>query len=131
MMLTVLDLKFLTTCGIAADEDNFRLEAFWLNWQRANLHRDISPCAGCGAMTYEQHVLDCKRGAEMDFVNFTLDASVAEDGTVSALLELGLPVTRANYLRLAFGGNPPEELDGEIEAELPEKFQIPDEDDDQ
>jgi hypothetical protein len=53
------------------------------------------------------------------------------DGTEKMLLELGLPLTRENYLRLAFGGKMPEEpLDGEIETELPENFQIPDEDDD-
>lgn len=31
---------------------------------------------------------------------------------------MGLPVTRENYLRVAFLGNPPDELDGEIEAEI-------------
>lgn len=53
------------------------------------------------------------------------------DGTVMILQKLGIPVTRENYLRLAFAGNPPEEpLDGEIEAELPEELQRYDEDDD-
>jgi hypothetical protein len=47
------------------------------------------------------------------------------DGTEKILQELGLPLTRENYLRLEFAGNPPEEpLDGEIEAELPEQFQF-------
>ena len=46
------------------------------------------------------------------------------DGTEQMLVELGLPVTRENYLRLAFAGNPPQEpLDGEIEAELPKELQ--------
>jgi len=46
------------------------------------------------------------------------------DGTCRLLLAVGLPLTRENYLRLAFAGKPPDEpLDGEIEAELPEEFQ--------
>ena len=46
------------------------------------------------------------------------------DGTVRLLEQYGIPVTRENYLRLAFAGNPPEEpLDGEIEAELPKELQ--------
>jgi hypothetical protein len=47
------------------------------------------------------------------------------DGTLMLLKRMGLPVTRENYLRVAFMGNPPEEpLDGEIEAELPEELQL-------
>jgi hypothetical protein len=46
------------------------------------------------------------------------------DGTLELLKKYGIPLTRENYLRLAFAGNPPEEpLDGEIEAELPEELQ--------
>ena len=53
------------------------------------------------------------------------------DGTEKVLLELGLPLTRENYLRLAFGCNPPADgvLDGEVEAELPEKYQAKEFDD--
>lgn len=49
------------------------------------------------------------------------DVHVARpDGTVRLLQKYGILVTRENYLRLAFAGNPPQEpLDGEIEAELP------------
>lgn len=68
------DRQFLRSCGVVADEENFRLEALWLNWSRANTHRDFSPCAGCGVKTYEQHALDCKRGAAMAFVDSTLGA---------------------------------------------------------
>jgi hypothetical protein len=47
------------------------------------------------------------------------------DGTLNLLKKFGIPVTRGNYLRLAFAGNPPQEpLDGEIEAELPEELRI-------
>jgi hypothetical protein len=47
-----------------------------------------------------------------------------QDGTLILLERMGLPVTRENYLRVAFMGNPPPEpLDGEIEAELPPQLQ--------
>jgi len=164
--LTSDDVKFLTACGIAADEENFHLEALWLNWQRANLHRDFAHCIGCGAATYQQHALDCKHGAPMIFERMRQDdlttkqpaaqvlmdvqqmspqekadarqqlhdadiqacarriaqheAPMQLDGTCRLLLAMGLELTRENYLRLAFAGNPPEEpLDGEIEAEMP------------
>ena len=43
------------------------------------------------------------------------------DGTVRLLERFGIPVTRENYLMLAFAGHPPTEpLDGEIEASLPD-----------
>jgi hypothetical protein len=39
----------------------------------------------------------------------------SQDGTLRLLKDFALPVTRANYLRLAFMGNPPPEpLDQEI-----------------
>ena len=45
------------------------------------------------------------------------------DGTLMLLKRMGLPVTRENYLRVSFMGNPPEEpLDGEIEAEIETKY---------
>jgi hypothetical protein len=50
-----------------------------------------------------------------------------EDGTIKLLKKLRIPLTRENYLRLAFAGNPPKEpLDGEIEAELPRELQMAD-----
>jgi len=55
------------------------------------------------------------------------------DGTQQLLVECGLdPYNRTDYLLLAFAGNPPAELDGEIEAMLPEEFQTDfDEDEDE
>jgi hypothetical protein len=48
----------------------------------------------------------------------------ADDGTIRLLRKHGIPVTRENYLRLSFMGNPPEEpLDGELESELPRELQ--------
>jgi hypothetical protein len=45
------------------------------------------------------------------------------DGTIRLLEEYGIPVTRENYLNLAFAGNPPQELDAEVEAEIPDTFE--------
>jgi hypothetical protein len=43
-----------------------------------------------------------------------------KDGTLALLKQHGIPLTRENYLNLAFNGKPPAEpLDGEIEAMLP------------
>jgi hypothetical protein len=47
------------------------------------------------------------------------------DGTMRLLEKYGIPLTRENYLRLAFNGNPPPEpLDGEVEEMLPEELQL-------
>jgi hypothetical protein len=35
----------------------------------------------------------------------------------------GVPMTRANYLHIAYFANPPQELGAEEEAALPEMFQ--------
>ena len=47
-----------------------------------------------------------------------------ETGTATErLLRMaGKPLTRQNYLNLAYLGEPPEELSAEEEAELPEKY---------
>ena len=48
------------------------------------------------------------------------------DGTVRILESLGIPVTRKNYLMLAFAGHPPKEpLDGEIIIQMPRELQRP------
>jgi hypothetical protein len=57
----------------------------------------------------------------------TRQALAQPDGTVRLLEKFGIPVTRENYLRLAFAGNPPQgPLDGEIEVELPPELQMVD-----
>ena len=61
----------------------------------------------------------CRGGARV-----SAGRNINDDGTVQLLKKYGIPVTRENYLRLAFAGNPPDELDGEIEAELPRFLQI-------
>jgi hypothetical protein len=51
------------------------------------------------------------------------------DGILEQLKKLGIPLTRENYLMLAFAGKPPKEpLDGEIEAMLPDGIRKEDED---
>lgn len=42
-----------------------------------------------------------------------------KDGTLALLMEFNIPVTRENYLDLAFAGKP-SELDGETAEELAE-----------
>lgn len=43
--------------------------------------------------------------------------------TLELMKKAGAPLTRDEYLRWAFVGNPPAELDGEEEAALPPEFQ--------
>jgi hypothetical protein len=42
-----------------------------------------------------------------------------DDDTVRLLKKLGIPVTRENYLHLAYAGTPPEPWTAEHEASLP------------
>lgn len=42
------------------------------------------------------------------------------DPTVRLMLDEGVPITAWNYMLLAWMGDPPAELDGEVEAELSE-----------
>lgn len=46
-------------------------------------------------------------------------AGITTDPTLQFLKDHHLPITRANYLHIAYMGNPPEELDAELEASLP------------
>jgi hypothetical protein len=45
-----------------------------------------------------------------------------EDGVVCMMLQGGVPLTRENYIRLAFLGEQTDNLDTEYESELPELF---------
>lgn len=75
VVLTPADKEFLCSIHVATDEENFLLEALWLDWQHANFHSCLSPCARCGASLYGQHALDCKRRAAMIFVDDVLRLS--------------------------------------------------------
>ena len=67
VVLTPADKDFLYSIHVAIDEEVFLLEALWLEWQKANIHRGVFRCAGCGAAVNAQHALNCERGAPMTF----------------------------------------------------------------
>jgi len=46
------------------------------------------------------------------------------NSTLKFLKENNLPITRENYLYVAYLGNSPEELDAEVEMELPKNLRI-------
>lgn len=43
--------------------------------------------------------------------------------TLQYLKDKGIPITRDNYLNIAYFGNPPEKLSSEEESMLPEEVQ--------
>jgi hypothetical protein len=47
----------------------------------------------------------------------------SDDPVVLLLLQAGTPVTRANYIRVAFFGEQGDDLDAEYEAGLPPELQ--------
>jgi hypothetical protein len=44
---------------------------------------------------------------------------VTDDMVLRLMVENGVPLTRENYLYIAYMGDVPEEIGGEIEAEIP------------
>ena len=44
---------------------------------------------------------------------------MSEDIVLQAMKAHNIPLTRANYLDIAYLGNPPDEIGGEIEASIP------------
>lgn len=65
--VTPADKDFLYSIRVAADEENFLLEALWADWQHANANLRGSSCSDCGAAPGEQHAFDCGRHAPMTF----------------------------------------------------------------
>ncbi|MGC1834155.1 MAG: hypothetical protein WA714_13935, partial [Candidatus Acidiferrales bacterium] len=45
--------------------------------------------------------------------------AVTNDCVLEAMKKNNIPLTRQNYLDIAYFGNPPEEIGGEIEASIP------------
>ncbi len=45
-----------------------------------------------------------------------------EDIVLKAMKKNNIPLTRANYLDIAYMGNPPEEIGGEVEASIPKEI---------
>jgi len=50
------------------------------------------------------------------------NASASNDCVLDFMESKGLPMTRENYLYIAYFGQPPEELDPEEEAQIPAQF---------
>jgi hypothetical protein len=44
---------------------------------------------------------------------------MTRDIVLELMKELGVPLTRENYLHIAYWGNPPDEIGGEIATEIP------------
>jgi len=111
----------------------------WLDKQmrtRAEFSSEVNECRFCGTepalhswptafrcACVEAYVVDRWFPDNIERVHRMTMAKQSTDGTLTLLERMGLPVTRETYLRAAFLGNPPEGLDGEIEAELPEELQ--------
>ena len=49
---------------------------------------------------------------------------MSNDSVLDMMKKEGIPMTRENYLSLAYFGNPPDELDPEEEFALPAQFQL-------
>jgi hypothetical protein len=47
---------------------------------------------------------------------------MTDDMVLRLMIEKGVPLTRDNYLQIAYMGNPPEEIGGEIEASIPKEI---------
>lgn len=65
--VTSADKDFLCSIHVASDDENFMLEALWLDWKQANVQRGHSLCADCGAAPGGQHSLECSNRAVMTF----------------------------------------------------------------
>lgn len=57
-----------------------------------------------------------------DYCLQTIYEFVSDSPLVTYMEGHGIPVTRGNYLSLAYLGNPPAELGNELEAELPSEL---------
>jgi len=47
-----------------------------------------------------------------------------EDTVLTLMEKAGIPITRGNYLKVAFLGDSRQPLDAEVEAEMPESLEI-------
>jgi len=50
--------------------------------------------------------------------------TMPSDVVLHTMEQHNIPMTRENYLEIAYFGNPPEVLDAEDEMNLPEQFQV-------
>ncbi len=47
---------------------------------------------------------------------------MTNDIVLQLMIEKGVPLTRENYLHIAYMGAPPDEISGEIEASIPKEI---------
>jgi hypothetical protein len=52
----------------------------------------------------------------------TKSSSTPENIILQRMKEYNVPLTRQNYLDMAYMGNPPDEIGGEIEASIPKEI---------
>jgi hypothetical protein len=55
-------------------------------------------------------------------VESTRQPGSSEDGVLAVMRKFGLPMTREQYIDLAYLGQPPEVFGAELEEELPPQF---------
>lgn len=65
--VSAADKNFLHSIHVPVDQEDFLLEALWVEWQHANVHRGITACRDCGAPPGGQHSLECGQRARMIF----------------------------------------------------------------
>jgi hypothetical protein len=103
------DREFLKSVGIAAEPTFFE--------QRLALAKRIAKHAAPVQVKVDP---EAARRQLLRLAAREIRDAAQTDGTLRFLVEHRLPLTRRNYLVIAFFGHPPAEpLGGEIEAELP------------
>lgn len=65
---TLADLLFLRSIHVAIDANMFA-SAF----EHENKHRNFGQCHGCGAVSGEQHLLDCRHASVLTLSNWFED----------------------------------------------------------
>src|SRR6266568_1462190 len=78
-----------------------------------------------------EHLLPRRHGLIQSFLRTVIQDGRKQmkksgDPLLNTMRHQGIPITRENYLMLAFMGRPPTELHPEQEAELPAELQAPD-----
>ena len=111
------DTAFLKSCGIAVADAPARVTveivmqgAVVRKVRERHAMRKRKPLMGERKTRYRMRRIGFGR-------NF-----VTNDIVLQLMIEKGVPLTRENYLHIAYMGNPPEEIGGEIEASIPKEI---------
>ena len=72
-----------------------------------------SRSAGSGGVSHNRNITIVK------LVKWIWENFVTDDMVLRLMIEKGVPLTRENYLQIAYMGAPPDEIGGEIEASIP------------